>query len=81
MSFSVIIRPIADAKVAASGSTSKLCFNTLKEAADCYNKHVNDVRANMWLLSELWMFSSIEILMRDDSKERSIESITIYSFN
>ena len=80
MNYSVIVRPIADAKVAASGSTSKLVFDSLSEATKCYNKHVADIRLNMWLLSELWMFASIEITLIDEAKQRAIESIQIYSF-
>mgnify|MGYP003318925044 CR=1 FL=1 len=80
MNYSVIVRPIADAKVAQSGSTSNLVFDSLSEATKCYNKHVADVRLNMWLLSELWMFASIEITLIDETKQRAIESIQIYSF-
>ena len=81
MSFSVIVKPIADAKVAASGSTSKLRFEELTEAVKCYNKHLADIRANMWLFSELWMFASIEVSLYDDSKKRPIECTVVYSFN
>ena len=81
MNYSVIVRPIADAKVAESGSTSKLVFENLSEAIKCYNKHVEVVRTNMWLLSELWMFASVEITVVDEAKKRAIESIQIYSFN
>ena len=81
MNYSVIVRPIADAKVAASGSTSKIRFEKLDEAIECYNKHVADIRSHMWLLSELWMFASIEVSLFDESKNRPIECILVYSFN